>query len=726
MTVNAQPPPTGSDPAPFTQVTIENGQAPWGKNLGDIDGDGFLDIITGGGYVLGGAIYWYKYPTWTKFQIGTTGGDDDLKIADINNDGAPDVIVNGGVYWYENPRGSGGNPQGLWTRHTIDAANDAHDLVLGDVNGDGRADVVTRGEFGPTTLYLQNNPDSWTKVNITTAPDGEGTALADIDRDGRADIVGNGYWLQQPSNPVTGTWTRRTIGSWPAGSNAAVADINEDGRLDVFLSYSEVGIGSLAWFEAPADPINGTWIRHDIGTVEDVHRFHIADMNRDGKLDVVFAEMHQSGTDRLGVYYNGGRGASWTLDVLATTGGHNIAVGDIGNDGDVDILVANWDTNSPDGGRVSIWRNDLNLNLTLDNWSYIQVDGAKPDQVFGLVFGDLDGDGRRDIATGRSWYRNPSGDLTGPWTRTDLGSTVDAMLLTDVDGDGRLDIIAEGPVSGTTVPVYWLRPNNATASSFTRTQIGTVPADSADGTSQGYAVANLVGGEKTEIILASVGVFYFQIPDNPGAGNWPRVLITNEAREEGIAVGDVNGDGYPDLVGFVAPAGTTIAWWEHPRSTAGNWVRHDLGSTAGIEGDRIALANVNGDGRLDVVATETNLGSSGNAAYWFEQPVNPASGNWTRRAIATNRGSLNSMAVADIDGDGRPDVVTGEHRGGLNVVVWENTGGGSSWVSHTVSQGRESHLGARTVDLDGDGDLDIVSIAWDNPQFVHLWRNGAR
>ncbi|MGB9341554.1 MAG: VCBS repeat-containing protein, partial [Polyangiales bacterium] len=138
------------------------------------------------------------------------------------------------------------------------------------------------------------------------------------------------------------------------------------------------------------------------------------------------------------------------------------------------------------------------------------------------------------------------------------------------------------------------------------------------------------------------------------------------------------------------------------------------GSTSGIEADRIRLGDLNGDGRLDAVVTETNLGINGNALYWFAQPSNPSSANWPRSTVVSNQGSLNSMDVADLNGDGALDIVTGEHRGSLKVTVLENVGDASSWLSHGISQGTESHLGTQTLDLDGDGDLDVVSIARDN------------
>jgi hypothetical protein len=81
------------------------------------------------------------------------------------------------------------------------------------------------------------------------------------------------------------------------------------------------------------------------------------------------------------------------------------------------------------------------------------------------------------------------------------------------------------------------------------------------------------------------------------------------------------------------------------------------------------------------------------------------------------------MSVADVDGDGGADIVTGEHRGAKRVIVWRNRGHGAQWTADEVDSGKESHLGAQVADLDGDGDLDILSIGWDDYKVFHLWRN---
>jgi hypothetical protein len=96
--------------------------------------------------------------------------------------------------------------------------------------------------------------------------------------------------------------------------------------------------------------------------------------------------------------------------------------------------------------------------------------------------------------------------------------------------------------------------------------------------------------------------------------------------------------------------------------------------------------------------------------------------------------SLNSLDVADMDDDGDTDIVVGEHTDldadrvapDTLTAAYENLDNGMSWRQHVVDRGpRSSHLGTRLVDLDADGDSDIVSIAWHQFEIVHVWRNDA-
>ena len=86
-----------------------------------------------------------------------------------------------------------------------------------------------------------------------------------------------------------------------------------------------------------------------------------------------------------------------------------------------------------------------------------------------------------------------------------------------------------------------------------------------------------------------------------------------------------------------------------------------------------------------------------------------------------------SLDVADMDGDGDFDVVIGEHNlaepSKASLYIYENTDGlGHHWSRHVVYTGDEHHDGAQLVDIDGDGDLDILSIGWSHNQ-VLLYEN---
>lgn len=721
---------------------------------GDIAGRGQVNVVTSGSTSGKAGLYWYEYPTWSKHTIDTAGAfSDDMQLVDVDGDGDLDIVVpeigSKQIRWYENPRPRGNPATDPWIVHVIGnygkyGFETAHDVEVGDLNGDGKIDVVVgnqkwdppRPQNQPQlVIYFQGDHGAWTEAVVSDTY-GEGTAIADLNGDGRPDIVRPGYWLEAPDDPVHGKWQEHWFArDWPDRAGVTVADINHDGRAEVLMAPAE-SRGRLSWFEVPRDPVKQRWTEHVIDpSVDFVHTFKVADMDGDGTLDVVFAEMQQSTRKRVGFFRNlDGAGKQWQLEVVATTGSHNIRVLDVDRDGDMDIIGANYDTNTdPNHAPMEIWRNLLNdeqnrRHLPLDKWTHIQVDDRRarwgdfqePKWLgyFGLAAGDVNRDGFVDIVSGRYFYRNPGGDMTAPWSRVMFPVNADGMLLVDVDGDGQLDVIAEAAPD-----VYWLKPLDPQGDTWQPIKIGTIPKGT-DWNGQGYAIANLVpGSRKPQILLSSAeGLYYFEIPDEPQKGNWPRTLITAEAFDEGIGVADVNGDGHLDISSRCGKDGKTLAWWENPGNGKGNWIKHVVGQSE-IELDRNIMADLNGDGKPDIVVTEENAWH-GASVYWFEHPLSLA-GNWIRHTIVTQF-TTNSLGVADMNNDGALDLVTAEHRGSKKLQIWESAGHGASWIEHVVSSGIENHEGALPIDLDGDGDLDLVGIAWDASQVLNIWRNDAR
>ena len=703
------------------------------RAAGDINGDGFQDIVV---RVENSSIrlVWYEYPDWEQHSISDINNfrSDDIEVADIDGDGYVDVVAvleePGQIYWYENPLVDGGLND-LWESHYIgltDGGSDNNyvkDIELDDFDGDGSLDVVARTHKS-VFVFLQNIPISWSDPSEIEIQGHEGMDVADLDGDNDPDIVLNGFWLETPDDPINGIWLEHNIdskwwnqstGSWmDNNSKVHTADINADGRMDVLIAHSEKPGYPISWYEA-SNPVEGPWTEHVVAMMDYCHTLKAADMDNDGDLDILAAEMVKSDDpDEVTVFINEKDGLNWSANPIALTGSYSGDLSDIDNDGDIDI-IGGRDWESPP---LEIWLNNLN-----QSWSYIQIGDSREARAFGLAMGDLTNDGYADIVSGPYFYRNPGGDMTGSWNRItlpfdieDVEDFVDAQLIVDVDDDELADVIALHLPN-----VYWLEAKDEQGNGWTITKIGELdPNSHVNG--QGYALAQIIPGGKPEFILPGDinSLYYFEIPTNPESGLWSKVQITDSANEEGIGTGDIDGDGFVDIAaGYDGVDGYGASWWRNPGDGSENWEQYNVGSTENLP-DRFAVADINNDGRLDIVVSEeTTLDNA--SVYWFEQPEDTLDSSWSSHTITTQY-TTNSMDVADMNDDGNIDIITGEHRGTEEVTIWINDGNGKNWTKEIVSTGRESHLGARVFDLDGNGDLEIISIAWDDFQYLHMWR----
>jgi hypothetical protein len=633
-----------------------------------------------------------------------------MQAGDVDGDGDLDLVIpNGsGLQWYENPRPDLDPRTATWTEHLIGAGGaNHHDVELGDMEPDGDLDVVSRKKNGSdTSFWLQDPPNTWTRISLPAGP-GEGTALGDLDGDGDLDVAHNGFWMQQQS-PTN--WVSRTIDTnWDSDVGVTLADIDGNGDLDVVLAPSE-SAGRLSWYDA-IDPVAGPWVEHPIDpSVTYLHTFKAADMDHDGDLDLVTAEMHQSSNpDEVSIYFNDGQGAAWSQQVVAESGSHNLRVGDVGGDGDLDIFGANWNDGAPNSAVIEMWENGT-TPLGLGSWQRHILETSLPWNAVFVDTGDLDGDGLPDLALGGWWYANP-GVLGGAWVRNDISAPPDSpqlnnvALLHDLDNDGDLDILGtDGKPSGE--DLSWAR--NDGSGTFTGLDI-TNTATGGDFL-QGVSLSQLIAGGQEEVVLSwhngGSGTAMLSIPADPASAAWPLSVLSATTNQEQVPIGDLDRDGDLDV-----HLGT-------------DWLRQDASGAFSVQGgvtlsgggvpDRVVLADLDGDDDLDVV-----IGVEfASTLVWGEN--DGSGGGWTEHPIATDFDYF-SVDARDVDGDGDIDVVGGAHMGSGQVSLYENDGTGLGWTPHVVDAGHpavDHHDGTLLVDLDLDRDLDIVSIGWSKQSLV--------
>jgi hypothetical protein len=341
-------------------------------------------------------------------------------------------------------------------------------------------------------------------------------------------------------------------------------------------------------------------------------------------------------------------------------------------------------------------------SIPLDQWQRHVLDSDKPWRALFIDGADLNGDGWPDIVTGGWWYENPKSP-TGDWTRRTLGSPLNNMAAVhDLDGDGDQDVLGtEGQGSDSNANFQWARNNGS--GSFTILD----NVQSGDGDFlQGVAVGHFRDAGLEVALswhLAGKGVQRLTVPGDPSNETWPRDEILGTSQDEDLSAGDIDQDGDVDLL-----LGTK---WLQNSGTS--WAEHTLNPTDG-DPDRNELADIDRDGKLDAVVGFEATSQPGKLA-WYRQG-NDSTGTWAETVIATVIGPM-SLDVADMDGDGDQDVVVGEHStadpASCKLYVFENSDGhGSNWVQHLVYTGDEHHDGAQVVDIDRDGDLDIISIGW--------------
>ncbi len=273
--------------------------------------------------------------------------------------------------------------------------------------------------------------------------------------------------------------------------------------------------------------------------------------------------------------------------------------------------------------------------------------------------------------------------------------------IVDLDLDGDKDLLAANEPSPDAL--YWYE--NAGCGSFTRYTIDNP-----------YSPDEVVafdwrGDGDLDVLLSSYPSEDLILYENDGAMGFTKVVVDGDvyppaSQSQGVAVGDLDGDGDYDLVATTIGGGS-IHWYEQQYP---NWVKHTLMTGQGDSYD-VEVADFDGDGDLDIVqAARTEV-------YLFE---NDGSGNFTAHTIDGTTSFAFNLTVGDLDGDGDPDVALTDEGAG-SVILYRNDGG-LTFTRIVIDNTLTSPYGIEKGDLEPDGDLDLI-VADKFAQRVHIYLN---
>lgn len=630
----------------------------------------------------------------TLHSPSTGAFENRFTLGDVNGDGKPDIVTpHKNTYGIDMQLGNGDGTFAPVT--TISSAWRSYVTAVGDFTGDGLADVLIDASastsFTRGIVVFPGDGHGHFGAAIVTAHNysvAEEIAVGDFNRDGRLDLViGSGYNPAVLLGNGNGTFGSRTFlgAADRTTSGVAVADFNGDGLLDV------AGASAIAFFELG----NGDGTFHDgaqyPAATPGAH-LAVADMNRDGKPDLIATQNLHT------IVYASRPDGGYDVRTYRTGMGSNLMAADFDGDGIPDVVTA---------GSAVVSLAHGNGDGTLRAARAFPLPPIDPANDRSLALADATGDGKADVLTvaGNLLTVLPgSGDgaFGSPITLTmpfDYPRN-DTYAFGDLNGDSKVDAVYLYSLFDAAVTVYLGNGDGTFRSNGSRT----VPRD-------GQAkLADVTGDGKLDLIVLGNPVNVY--PGN-GDGSFAAPVASSVGAALNALVKDMDGDGRADLVrsdGQVCLSDATGAFRLGPKAPL--FDPYDYAFPA-----LTAVADLNGDGRPDVVGQSFQLlyiclanadGTFGaRQALWFSRD------GWLRDGIA-----------ADIDRDGHTDLVFGR------LVLFGNGAGSFDRVEGMLigddsGAGLYRSPGTAVADLDGDGSPDIVDAASDGRVDVLLTNRAA-
>lgn len=580
-----------------------------------------------------------------------------------------------------------------------------YDLDVGDLDNDGLPDVVAEGGTAATTRFRNTHASG--PINASSLTDNGASAsirsprLQDLDGDGKLDLMGVSTISR--NNSTTGNISFLTNISLPVDQLGltAFSDVNRDGKTDILIVEQSVAANII---ENQTANLSGNFIT---GTFASFQRSFItrptsrgsvvaADFDNDGYADMITSNFT---LDNISIYKNAkqyrANATSFEASVELTTGDNpqRIYTGDFDRDGKLDLLVLH-------GAGTSTTLLILFQNTsTVGNISFNRIDLTNPSATTTATVADLDGDGKPEIITTSetgnrfSIFKNihTSGALTAASFAAPFNTTVTAprgITTGDLNLDGKPEIIL------TRAAGFLVVYENSISSFSPPTITSFTPASGAVGTTV------VITGTNFSTTLANNIVYFGATQATVTAATSTQLTVTvpTGATFKPITV-SVNGliayASKPFIVSFAGGA---------PIDNCSFAPAIDIGSVS-TSSFSTALCDLDGDGKIDLLIPEF----SSNQLAIFKNTSVTGTPSFAPRIPFTGLNQPIAPAVGDLDGDGKPDIAVANYTDGQLSVYKNLSTPGTISVAARVTYSIPAFTSEVSIaDIDGDGKQDLI------------------
>lgn len=326
----------------------------------------------------------------------------------------------------------------------------------------------------------------------------ESVGVADINNDGKLDLISGDFWYENNGTRKNNFRDRHLIdnqkrqGEYYDDFASICMDVNADGNVDYITGgwFDQ----TLRWLENPGKSKEQRWKIHEIAKVGNIECIRAWDIDGDGKVEIV------PNNPKLPLKYFKVENGNFNQINIADNQGHGLGFGDIDGDGKGDLILSDgWVKNNGN-----------------EKWE------LKPEFSLGtasvpILVVDVNADGKNDLIVGQGhtyglhWYEQVLTGTTRTWKKhliDESASQYHTMEWADLDNDGKPELITgkrfrahngKDPGENDEVGLYYFKWNGT---AFIKNKIAYGPAGEGKGTGIYFAVADLVGSGKKDLIVA--------------------------------------------------------------------------------------------------------------------------------------------------------------------------------------------------------------------------------